>query len=48
MIDAGLGFNLVPWRPMLEKDIGRQIMGVMRGGDISWQLGRTAAPGIGL
>jgi type IV secretory pathway VirD2 relaxase len=48
MIDDGLGFNLVPWRPVLEKEIGRQVMGVMRGGDISWQLGRAIGVGIGL
>src|SRR5262249_44150692 len=27
MIDDGLGFSLVPWRPVLEKDIGRPVMG---------------------
>ena len=47
MIDDGLGFSLVPWRPVLEKEIGRQVMGVVRGGDISWQLGRAIGPGIG-
>jgi type IV secretory pathway VirD2 relaxase len=47
MIDDGLGFSLVPWRPVLEKEIGRQVMGVMRGGDISWQLGRAVGLGIG-
>jgi type IV secretory pathway VirD2 relaxase len=46
MIDDGLSFSLVPWRPVLEKEIGRQVMGVMRGGGISWQLGR--AIGVGL
>jgi hypothetical protein len=46
MIDDGLGFSLVPWRPVLDEEIGRQVMGVMRGGDISWQLDR--AMGIGL
>jgi type IV secretory pathway VirD2 relaxase len=48
MIDGGLGFSLVPWRPVLDKEIGRQVMGVMRGGDISWQLGRALGLGIGL
>jgi type IV secretory pathway VirD2 relaxase len=48
MIDDGLGFSLVPWRPVLEKEIGRQVMGVMRSGDISWQLGRAVGLGIGL
>ncbi len=47
MIDDGLGFSLVPWRPVLDKEIGRQVMGVMRGGDISWQFGRAIGLGIG-
>jgi type IV secretory pathway VirD2 relaxase len=44
MIDDGFGFSLVPWRPVIEKEIGRQVVGMMRGGDISWQIGR----GIGI
>ena len=48
MIDDGLGFSLVPWRPVIENQIGRQIRGVMRGGDISWQLGRARGLGVGL
>jgi len=31
-----------------EKEIGRQLIGVMRGGDISWQLGRAIGLGFGL
>jgi hypothetical protein len=48
IVDDGLGFSLVPWRPVIEKEIGRQVMGVMRGDDISWQLGRVRALGIGI
>jgi Protein of unknown function (DUF3363) len=48
MVDDGLGFSLVPWRPVIEKEIGRQVMGVMRGDDISWQLGRARTLGIGI
>jgi type IV secretory pathway VirD2 relaxase len=46
MIDDGLGFSLVPWRPVIEKEIGREVIGVMRGGDVSWQLGRNLGLGI--
>ena len=46
MIDDGLGFSLVPWRPVIEKEIGREVIGVMRGGDVSWQLGRRLGLGI--
>jgi hypothetical protein len=40
MVDDGLGFSLVPWRPVIEKEIGREVIGIMRGRDVSWQLGR--------
>ena len=46
VIDDGLGFSLVPWRPVIEKDIGREVVGVMRRGDVSWQLGRKLGLGI--
>ncbi|MGO7450286.1 DUF3363 domain-containing protein, partial [Rhizobium ruizarguesonis] len=31
MIDDGLGFQLVPWTPSLEKQIGQHVSGVSRG-----------------
>lgn len=41
MIDDGLGFQLVPWRPALERHLGSQVMGVMsRGGTVDWAFGR--------
>jgi hypothetical protein len=46
MIDDGLGFSLVPWRPALEQHIGRHISGVMMtGGGIEWSLGRRVGLG---
>jgi hypothetical protein len=48
MIDNGLGFSPVPWRPVLENKIGREVMGMMRGEDISWQFSRTRTLGIGV
>jgi hypothetical protein len=40
MIDDGLGFQLVPWRPALERHLGRQVTGVMTpGGTVAWSLG---------
>jgi hypothetical protein len=41
MIDDGLGFSLVPWRPVIEQEIGREVTGIMRGNDVSWQRGRS-------
>ena len=41
MIDDGLGFQLVPWRPALEQHLGRQVSGiVMPGGGVSWTFSR--------
>jgi type IV secretory pathway VirD2 relaxase len=47
MIEDGLGFSLVPWRGVIDKEIGRQVIGVMRGGDVAWQLGRAIGLGVG-
>jgi hypothetical protein len=41
MIDDGLGFQLVPWRPALDKELGREVHGVMAPGvNVEWRLGR--------
>jgi type IV secretory pathway VirD2 relaxase len=41
MIDDGLGFQLVPWRPALEQQLGHQVSGVMMpGGAVDWSFGR--------
>ena len=42
MIDNGLGFQLVPCLPFLEKRIGQHIDGLVRDdGGIEWTLGRN-------
>ena len=47
MIDDGLGFQLVPWRPALEQQLGQQIGGVMMpGGTVDWSVGRRRGLGL--
>lgn len=47
MIDNGLGFSLVPWSNGLDRQLGRQISGVVRdGGGIDWSLGRKRGLGL--
>jgi hypothetical protein len=47
MIDDGIGFQLVPWQPVLDKQIGQHIAGVMRNaGGIEWSFGRKRGLGI--
>jgi type IV secretory pathway VirD2 relaxase len=41
MIDNGRGFQLVPWVPSLEKELGRHVTGIAKGGGgIEWSFGR--------
>ncbi|WP_256754840.1 VirD2 family relaxase/mobilization nuclease [Mesorhizobium sp. Mes31] len=47
MIDDGLGFQLVPWTPSLEKHLGRHVSGVARNDDgIDWSFGRKRGLGL--
>jgi hypothetical protein len=42
MIDDGIGFQLVPWQPVLDKRIGQHISGTVRAaGGIEWSFGRN-------
>ena len=41
MIDDGLGFQLVPWRPALEQRLGQQVTGTLTpGGGVCWSFQR--------
>ena len=40
MIDNGLGFQLVPWIPSLERELGRQVSGIAGPGGVDWSFGR--------
>ncbi|PZV40489.1 relaxase/mobilization nuclease domain-containing protein [Mesorhizobium kowhaii] len=47
MIDDGLGFQLVPWTPSLEKHLGRHVSGIARdAGGVDWSFGRKRGPGL--
>jgi len=47
MVDDGMGFQLVPWRPSLEQHLGKQVGGVMApGGGVHWNFGRKRGLGL--
>ncbi|MFD1330444.1 relaxase/mobilization nuclease domain-containing protein [Methylopila musalis] len=47
MIDDGLGFQLVPWSPSLESQLGKHVSGVARGdGGVDWSFGRKRGLGL--
>jgi hypothetical protein len=41
LIDGGLGFQLVPWRPALEQRLGQHISGAMTRRGVDWSFGRN-------
>ncbi|MDB5704173.1 MAG: conjugal transfer protein TraI [Sphingomonas bacterium] len=40
LVEKSREFTLVPWRPALERQIGKQVAGIMRGDGVNWRLGR--------
>ena len=40
MLDDGIGFSLVPWRPVVEQRLGQQVAAVVRGSSVTWAIGR--------
>jgi len=50
IVENSRQFTLVPWRPVLEKQLGREISGIMRSsGSISWTFGRQRhGPEVGM
>jgi len=47
MLDDGMGFSLVPWKPVIEQKLGQQLAVTMHGGVASWELRRQRGPTIG-
>ncbi|RQQ57190.1 relaxase/mobilization nuclease and DUF3363 domain-containing protein [Burkholderia stagnalis] len=47
MLDDGMGFSLVPWKPVIEQRLGQQIAATVRGGGASWEIGYSRGPSIG-
>jgi type IV secretory pathway VirD2 relaxase len=46
MLEDGVGFSLVPWRPFIDRRIGHSMTAVVKGESASWEVGRPR--GIGL
>ncbi len=40
VVEKSHEFTLVPWRPVIDRQLSREVMGVVQGGSVSWQLGR--------
>jgi type IV secretory pathway VirD2 relaxase len=46
LIDDGQQFVLVPWRPVIERDLGREVDGLARATGVSWSFGRERGLGL--
>ena len=41
MLDDGVGFSLVPWRPVMDAHLGKVLRGIAMGGNINWDFSRS-------
>ncbi|NIJ21138.1 type IV secretory pathway VirD2 relaxase [Sphingomonas naasensis] len=41
LVERSREFMLVPWRPVLERRLGKPVAGLVQGDGINWQLGRA-------
>lgn len=47
MLDDGMGFALVPWKPAIEQRLGQTLAATMRGGGATWEFGRQRGASVG-
>lgn len=40
IVEQGHEFTLLPWRPVIDRQLGREVTGLARDGSVSWQAGR--------
>lgn len=41
LVERSREFTLVPWRPVMERHVGKPVSGIMREGGVSWEFGRS-------
>ncbi|MBO1039972.1 relaxase/mobilization nuclease and DUF3363 domain-containing protein [Brucella pituitosa] len=46
IVEQSHEFTLVPWRPVIDRQLGREVAGIVQGGSVSWQLGRQRGLGL--
>ena len=46
MLDDGIGFSLVPWKPVIEQRLGQTMAAVVRSSGVNWEFGRQRGPSL--
>jgi type IV secretory pathway VirD2 relaxase len=47
MLDDGMGFSLVPWKPVIDQRLGQQLAATVRGSGVTWEVGRQRGVSVG-
>ena len=47
ILGDGMGFSLVPWKPVIEQRLGQQVAATVRGGGVLWEIGRQRGMSVG-
>ena len=46
MLDDGMSFSLVPWKPVIDQRLGQTMTATVRGNSVSWEIGRQRGPSV--
>jgi type IV secretory pathway VirD2 relaxase len=46
MLDDGMVFSLVPWKPVIEQRLRQQLAATVSGARVLWEIGRTRGPSM--
>ena len=46
LVEQSHEFTMVPWRPVIDRQLGREVSGIVQNGSMSWQLGRQRGVGL--
>ncbi|HJO66939.1 MAG TPA: DUF3363 domain-containing protein [Sphingomonas sanguinis] len=46
VVEQSHEFTLVPWRPVIDRQFGKEVSGIVRGASVSWQFGKQRGLGI--
>lgn len=47
LLDDGMGFSLVPWKPVIAQRLGQVMTATVRGSGVSWEFGKQRGPTVG-
>lgn len=46
LLDDGVGFSLVPWKPVIESRLGKQVAATFHGREVAWEIGYRRGVGL--